>query len=156
MYDNQIPLSCVRLKLSPWSFQSRFKSEWNYCEVNYISKALRFLKKRAEHKNCPVLYWISKYHKNFIPKYLHNPLIDFAPTSRTSRQLLEENAPANDFGLQVVRCYDNSDVIATLTQFGLMSRDYFFSMSSHPLSLQPLTGPQSNIRLWKEGNFSEA
>ena len=27
---------------------------------------------------------------------------------------MEENAPANDFGLQVVRCYDNSDVIATL------------------------------------------
>ena len=40
-------------------------------------------------------------HKNFIPKYLDNALTDFAETSRTSRQLLEETAPANDFGRTV-------------------------------------------------------
>ena len=36
-------------------------------------------------------YYISKY-KNVIPKYLENAPIDFAQTSRTSRQILEEQA----------------------------------------------------------------
>ena len=41
-------------------------------------------------------------HKNFIPKQLVNALTDLASgTSRTSRRLLEEKAPVNDFGKRV-------------------------------------------------------
>ena len=41
-------------------------------------------------------YHISK-DKNFIPKYPDNVLTDSVFTSRTSRRLLEEKAPVNDF-----------------------------------------------------------
>ena len=49
-----------------------------------------------------IFYCVSN-HKNFIPKYLDNALTDFAKTSRTSRPLLEEKAPVNDFGRTVPR-----------------------------------------------------
>ena len=42
LYANQIPLSCDRLKLFPWSFQARFKSEWNYYEVDKLAFQKRF------------------------------------------------------------------------------------------------------------------
>ena len=64
-----------------------------------MSKALRFLQITAKHQDFP-FYRISN-DKNFIPKYLRNPLTDSVLTSRTSRRLLEENAPVNDFGKTV-------------------------------------------------------
>ena len=67
-----------------------------YISAIIISKALRFLKITAEHQDCPS--YTEFPNKNFIPKYLDNAVLDFAQTSRTSRQLLEEKAPANDFG----------------------------------------------------------
>ena len=45
----------------------------------------------AEHQDCPVITLVLN-HKNFVPKYLNNALVDFASTSLTSRQLLEEKA----------------------------------------------------------------
>ena len=47
-----------------------------------------------------IFYSISN-HKNFIPKNLDNALTDSLKTSRTSRPLLEEKAPVNDFGKTV-------------------------------------------------------
>ena len=74
-----------------------------------------------------IFYCISN-HENFIPKQLDNALTDSTKTSETSRRLLEDKAPVNDFEkqfpvpkkilLQVkqvtasFRCYNNSDVIA--------------------------------------------
>ena len=68
---------------------------------NCISKVLRFLQITAEHQDCSFFYRISN-HKNFIPKYLDNAVIDFAQTSRTLRRLLEEKARVNDFGRTVL------------------------------------------------------
>ena len=61
-----------------------------------MSKALRFLQITAKHQDFPLFYRISN-DKNFIPKYLDNALTDSVLTSRTSRRLLEEKAPVNDF-----------------------------------------------------------
>ena len=61
-----------------------------------ISKALRFLKITAEHQDCQS--YTEFPNKNITPKYIDNAVLDFAQTSRTSRQLLEEKSPANDFG----------------------------------------------------------
>ena len=36
-----------------------------------------------------------------ISKYLENSLVNFAQTSRTSRQLLDEKARENDFGINL-------------------------------------------------------
>ena len=61
-----------------------------------MSKALHFLQITAKHQDFP-FYCISN-DRNFIPKYLRNALTDSVLTSRTSRRLLEEKAPAeNDF-----------------------------------------------------------
>ena len=84
-----------------------------------MSKAPRFPQITAKHQNFPFFYCISD-DKNFIPKYPDNALTDSVLTSRTSRRLLEEKAPENDFqvrnnatSMASVRCFDNSDVIAT-------------------------------------------
>ena len=61
-----------------------------------MSKALRLLQITAKHQDFPFFYCISNY-KNFIPKYPDNALTDSDLTSRTSRRLLEEKAPKNDF-----------------------------------------------------------
>ena len=64
---------------------------------------LRFHKRTAEHQD------YSEFAEfliiNLFQKYLDNPVIDFAQTSRKSRQLLEEKAPVKDFRklLQVSR-----------------------------------------------------
>ena len=63
---------------------------------NCMSKALRFLQITAKHQDFPFFYCISNY-KNFIPKYPDHALTDSVLTSRTSRWLLEEKAPKNDF-----------------------------------------------------------
>ena len=49
-----------------------------------------------EHQDCPVLYFCISNHKNLRPKYLKNALIDFAETSLTLKQVLEEEAPVSD------------------------------------------------------------
>ena len=65
-----------------------------------MSKGLRFLQITAKHQDFPFFYCISNY-KNFIPKYPDNALTNSVTcsvlTSRTSRRLLEEKAPKNDF-----------------------------------------------------------
>ena len=60
-----------------------------------MSKAHRFLQITAKHRDFP-FFRISN-DKNFIPKYLGNALTDSVLTSRTSRRLLEEEAPVIDF-----------------------------------------------------------
>lgn len=52
----------------------------------------------VEHQDCPVLYFCISNPKNLSPKYLRNALIDFAETSRTLKQVLEEQAPVSDSG----------------------------------------------------------
>ena len=61
-----------------------------------MSTALRFPQITAKHHDFPFFYRISD-DKNFIPKYSDNALTDSVLTSRTSRRLLEEKAPENDF-----------------------------------------------------------
>jgi len=56
---------------------------------------LCFLQITAKHQDF-FCYHISS-DKNFIPKYPDNALTDSVLTSRTSRQLLGEKAPVNDF-----------------------------------------------------------
>ena len=65
-----------------------------------MSKALRFLQITAKNIKIFLFYRISN-DKNFIPKYLRNALTDSVLTPRTSRRLLEEHAPVNDFGRTV-------------------------------------------------------
>ena len=62
-----------------------------------MSKALHFLQITDKHQDFPFFYRISN-DENFIPKYLRNAVTDSVLSSRTSSQLLEENAPVNDFG----------------------------------------------------------
>ena len=64
---------------------------------------LRFHKRTAEHQDYPE--FAEFLIINLFQKYLDNPVIDFAQTSRKSRQLLEEKAPVKDFRkpLQVSR-----------------------------------------------------
>ena len=61
-----------------------------------MSKALRFLQITAKHQDFPFFYCISNY-KHLIPKYPYKALTDSVLTSRTSRRLLEEKVPKNDF-----------------------------------------------------------
>ena len=63
-----------------------------------MSKVHRFLQITAKHQDFPFFYRISN-DKNFIdiPKYLDNALTDSVLTSRSSRRLLEEEAPVIDF-----------------------------------------------------------
>ena len=49
----------------------------------------------AEHQDCPE--FAEFLIINLSQKYLDNPVIDFAQTSRKLRQLLEEKAPVKDF-----------------------------------------------------------
>ena len=46
-------------------------------------------------------YYCISNHKNVIPKYLENALIEFVQTSRTLRQVLEEQAPGSDCGTKL-------------------------------------------------------
>ena len=52
----------------------------------------------VEHQDCPVLYFCISNPNNLSPKCLRNALIDFAETSRTLKQVLEEQAPVSDSG----------------------------------------------------------
>ena len=52
----------------------------------------------VEHQDCPVLYFCISNPKNLSPKCLRNALIDFAETSWTLKQVLEEQAPVSDSG----------------------------------------------------------
>ena len=52
--------------------------------------------------------------KNFIPKYLDDALADSVLTSRTSRRLLEEKAPVNDFGRTILSETIGNGVISLL------------------------------------------
>ena len=61
-----------------------------------MSKALRFLQITAKHQDFPFFTVFFNY-KNSIPKYPDNALTDSVLTLRTSRRLLEEKAPKNDF-----------------------------------------------------------
>ena len=61
-----------------------------------MSKALHFLQIAAKHQDFPFFHCISNY-KNFIPKYPDKVLTESVLTSGTSRRLLEEKAPKNDF-----------------------------------------------------------
>ena len=61
-----------------------------------MSKELRFLQITPKHQDFFFLPSFSK-DKNFIPKYPDNVVTDSVLTSRTSRQLLEEKAPVNNF-----------------------------------------------------------
>ena len=64
-----------------------------------MSKALRFLQIATKHQDhqFPFFFYCISDYKNFIPKYLDNALTDSVLTSRTSRRLLEEKAPENDY-----------------------------------------------------------
>ena len=62
-----------------------------------MSKALRFLQIAAKHQDFPFFFYCISNYKNFIPKYPDNALTESVLTSRTSRRLLEEKAPKNDF-----------------------------------------------------------
>ena len=64
--------------------------------MNLHVKSASFSIDNSRASGLSIFYRISN-HKNFIPKYLDNALTDFAETSRTSRRLLEEKAPVNDF-----------------------------------------------------------
>ena len=68
--------------------------------MNWDVKSASFSTDDSRTSRLSVFYCISN-HKNLIPKYLDNALTDFALTSRTSRPLLEEKAPVNDFGRTV-------------------------------------------------------
>ena len=78
-----------------------------------MSKALRFLQLTAKHHNFPFFFHIFD-DKNFIPKYLDDALADSVLTSRTSRRLLEEKAPVNDFGRTILSETIGNGVISLL------------------------------------------
>ena len=61
-----------------------------------MAKALRFLQITAKHQDFPC-FTVFSNDKNFIPKYPDNALTDSFLTSRTSRRLLEEKAPAENY-----------------------------------------------------------
>ena len=101
---NQVLLSCNRLELSPWSSTHVFKKIATTLRWNSTSKALlssSFSPDNGQTSRLSIFYCIPN-HKNVIPKYLKNVLTDSAETSTcTSRQLLEEKTPVNDFGRSV-------------------------------------------------------
>ena len=95
--------------------------------------------------------------KNFIPKYLDNALTDSVLTSRTSRRLLEEKAPVNDFRrivsngvislLWQLRCHSNPDhdkfsslpnttVVAIFPNVGLERRSLCSNFARQVLTLK--------------------
>ena len=78
-------------------FHPRFSKDWNYYEVKLHVKSASFSTDNGQTSRFSFFYRISN-DENFIPKYLRNAVTDSVLTSRTSTQLLEENAPVNDFG----------------------------------------------------------
>ena len=77
-------------------FRTRFWKDWNDYEVKLHVKSASFSTDNGQTSRFSFFYRISN-DKNFIPKYLRNALTDSVLTSRTSRRLLEEKAPKNDF-----------------------------------------------------------
>ena len=65
----------------------------------HVKQALRFLQITAKHQDFPFFYCISNY-ENFIPEYPDKALTDSVLTSPTSRRLLEEKDPKNDFAVR--------------------------------------------------------
>ena len=72
-----------------------FHSFFKY-QVKLLVKSGSFSSDNGQTSRFSFFYRISN-DKNFIPKYLRNALTDSVLTSRTSRRLLEEKAPKNDF-----------------------------------------------------------
>ena len=64
-----------------------------------MSKALRFVQITAKHQDFP--FSRTSKDENLIPRYLDNALTDSVLTSQTSRRLLQEKVPVNDFGRTV-------------------------------------------------------
>ena len=126
--NDQILLSSNRLELSPWSFTHIFKKIESTMRWNYMSKPLRFLLIMAEHQDCPfftVFITIKPSSQN-----ISIVLLQISPKlnerwggywrKRLPWMILEEQFPVlrNTAKSKKVkaafRCYDNSNVIATL------------------------------------------
>lgn len=75
------------------TFHTRFKTTETTMTWNCIPKALCFLKITAEHQDILSSFKCFCCHKNFIPKYRGNALLDVAQTSRKLRQVWEEQTP---------------------------------------------------------------
>ena len=82
-------------------------------------KSASFLSDNGQTSSFSFFQLLISNDKNFIPKYLDNAPTDSVLTSRTSRRLLEEKAPVNDFRrivsngvislLWQLRCHCNPD-----------------------------------------------
>ena len=102
IHTNQLLLFSNWPELSPWSFTHVhvFKKIETTVRWNCMSKALRFLQLTAKHQDFPFLPYFTN-DENLIPGYLDNALTDSVLTSQTSRRLLQEKVPVNDFGRTV-------------------------------------------------------
>ena len=74
------------------TFLKRLKLLWGEFHV----KSASFSTDNSQTSRFSFCYRISN-DKNFIPRYLDNALTDSVLTSQTSRRLLEEKSPGNDF-----------------------------------------------------------
>ena len=105
--ETTVRWNCILLfsnwpELSPWSFTHVhvFKKIETTVRWNCMSKALRFLQITAKHQDFPFLPYFTN-DENLIPRYLDNALTVSVLTSQTSRWLLQEKVPVNDFGRTV-------------------------------------------------------
>ena len=114
---------------------------------NCMSKAHRFLQITAKTSRFSFVYRIFN-DKNFIPKYLDNVLTDSVLTSRTSRRLLEEKVPKNDFTVRNnAASIIGNGVISLLWQLRCHCNPNYGKFSS--LSNTTVVAIFPNICLWR-------
>ena len=125
---NQTLLSSNRLELSPWSFTHVFKKIETIMRWKCMSKALRFLQITAKQQYCPfftVFLTIKTLSQNISITLLQISLKLHEHQGCYWRKKLpwmifEEQFPvprytaASKIGNNIIRCYDNSDAVATL------------------------------------------
>ena len=158
IHTNQILLWSNWLQLSQWPFTHVFKKIKTTMRWNCMSKALPFFQITAKHQAFPFFsYWFLTIKTSSQNISIINAPTDSVLTSRTSRRLLEEKAPVNDFRrivsngvislLWQLRCHCNPDhdkfsslpnttVVAIFPNVGLERRSLCSNLARQVLTLK--------------------